>query len=317
MSKLVRKLDADMRKDLINYRENGLKLGWYSGFQSLYEHWTLKRGSTTYILAAPASGKSTFATEIAINLAKYEGLKIMIFSPESGTARDIYSEILWGVLREPFIRHDESKATKSKIEKAMDFVSKHFVVLDNMQRDLNEQLYFDAIREYQEESGEKVDVAILDSVSDVEMSSTAHRDLALSSFLTKMRNLSSHYGVHSILTFHTASLPVMEGKDIHGNKVRYYGKPTADNFFGGRSPYRKAFMLLSLWRSPNGVIDPSTGEPYPSNETHVDILKVKPKRLGKLGTVKLYYDVYANRYYEKDGDKKVFSYPQEPLKLEI
>jgi len=309
-------LDDNMKEQLLAYRKTGLQKGAWVGWQDLYDHWSIKRGSTTYILAAPASGKSTFTTEIIMNLAEFENQRIIIFTPETGSPREIFAELLWAKLKEPFVNFGGNKKSGREVEKAIDFISEHFVIIDNAQQDLNEQLYFRAIFDYQEATGNGLDVAVLDSVSDVELSGN-HRDLALGRFLTRMRNLSSANDIHTIMTFHTRTLPLTDGKKEDGSKTSYKAPPTLNNFAGGEMPSRKGFFILGLWRPPANVIDPETGFIFPRNETRIEILKAKPKAIGKLGVVKLYYDAFENRYYEEGIDgQRIPSYPKD-LTLQI
>jgi hypothetical protein len=50
--------------------------------------------------------------------------------------------------------------------------------------------------------------------------------------------------------------------------------------------------------------------PYEANQVEITIVKAKPKIVGKLGSVTLYYDKFMNRYYEKDAmGNKVFAGP--------
>ena len=68
-------------------------------------------------------------------------------------------------------------------------------------------------------------------------------------------------------------------------------------------------MILNVWRCPFGLED-SNGIPYETNQVEITIVKAKPKIVGKLGSVTLYYDKLSNRYYEKDAKgARLFAYP--------
>jgi len=71
---------------------------------------------------------------------------------------------------------------------------------------------------------------------------------------------------------------------------------------------RKGYMVLSLWRPPQELVNPDTGQHYARNETIIEILKVKPKIMGATGRVSLFYDNMSSRFYELDGiGNKLFS----------
>jgi len=69
-------------------------------------------------------------------------------------------------------------------------------------------------------------------------------------------------------------------------------------------------MVINVWRCPFGLED-ANGIPYEPNQVEITVVKAKPKIVGKLGSVTLYYDKLSNRYYEIDekGNKR-FSYEQ-------
>jgi predicted transcriptional regulator len=67
-------------------------------------------------------------------------------------------------------------------------------------------------------------------------------------------------------------------------------------------------MVMSLWRPPVELINPDTDQPYERNETIIQILKVKPKIMGAVGRISLFYDNMSSRFYEKDAfGNKLFS----------
>ena len=306
-------LDSDMRKALMVRRKTGLKKGMWAGWRELYDLYTVKRGSTTYIVAPPTVGKTAFIYEITMNLAEYENCKVCIFTPETGSPLDVYNELLWAYLRQPFLKHEQGTATQAQIKKALDFISEHFFILDPMHADLDENMYFEGIRDLQEKKNIKIDIAVIDPITDMDIDGAA-RDLALGKFLTRVRKFSSSYDIHTIVAFHTRAMGMIEGKDVFGKKRRYYPPPTMGDVAGGEMASRKGMFIIGLWRPPYQVIDPETGEQYIPNETRVEILKAKPKAVGKRGIVNIYYDVYSSRYYmmKENGKEKIteWSYPK-------
>ena len=303
-------IDEPMEEQLITLRNNGLKKGAYCGWESLYEYYSLKEGSTTYIVAPPAVGKTSIISELTMNLSEYEGWKWVIFSPEVGSPKDLFAELLWVKLRKPFLKYDKNKdAKEDEVKAAIKFVKEHFFIIDPIHSELNEHVYFKTIRDIQDKYNVKINGTVIDPVTDFDISGN-QRDLALGRFLTSIRKFSSSYGIHSILAFHTKNMGYVTGKTIDGEERRYLPPATMFDVAGGEMASRKGMFILSLWRPPYGIIDPETNLPYPTNETRVNILKAKPKSIGKIGTIKLYYDALSSRYYELNGDNKVYSHPQ-------
>lgn len=308
---IIFELDASMEERLLTLRRDGLKKGAYCGFPSLFEHYSLKEGSTTYVVAPPYSGKSVFINEIMMNLAEFEDWKWAVFSPETGSPRDLFAELLWVKLRKPFMLNDELNASEEEVKLAMDFVQEHFYILDPMHVDLNERLFFESIKEVEKTYKIKINGAIIDPITDLSMDIAQRQDLVLGGFLTRVRKFSSSYNIHTIIAFHTSAMGFTSGKSITGETVRYLPAPTMFDVAGGQMASRKGMMILSLWRTPHNVIDPVTGMPFENHEMRVLIQKSKPKTVGKVGEIKLFYDRWSSRFYEKSeySDEKTFSHP--------
>ncbi len=314
---IIHPLDGEIRKNLLSLRKNGLKKGMWSGWDELYNHYTVKEGGTTYVVAPAAVGKTAIVYELTVNLAQFEGCKVCIFTPETGSATDVYNELLWAYLREPFYKHADGHATDKQVKDALDWMSEHFYVIDPMHQDLTASSYFQAIEQLQEERKISIDIAVIDPITDMDIYGEGARDLALGGFLTRVRKFSSSYKIHTFVAFHTKAMSLVEGKRVDGSKVRYYPPPTMADVAGGEMAARKGLFIMGLWRPPANVIDPETGEPFLRNETRVEVLKAKPKALGKQGVVKLYYDTYSSRYYSLDNNnEKIWSYPK-PINIDI
>ena len=129
--------------------------------------------------------------------------------------------------------------------------------------------------------------------------------------LTKVRKHSADNNYHTIVTVHTKH---QQAKYKSG--IPYVDKPTMNDIAGGMQWSRKGMMILNVWRCPFGLED-ANGVPYEGNQVEISIVKAKPKIVGKLGSVTLYYDKLSNRYYEKSpSGQKVFAYP-DPNKPEV
>jgi hypothetical protein len=300
---------GDYKSQLKDLRQNGLKKGSPTGFEELYEHYSVKKGSTTYLIASPAVGKSSILYEILINLAQFEGWKIAIFSPEGGSPTDLFAEMLWAYLRKPFLKNDVVNATEKETEEAYAFMEKHFYIIDSGLKDLNAESYYRAIKDIELEDGVKIDGCVIDPIVELNINPDNKReDLALGSFLTKVRKFSSENNIHTWIAVHTRQMQLTAKKQENGDTLYYYPQPTFFDAAGGQMYGRKGYMILSLWRPPQGLLNPETEAPYDKNETVIEILKVKPKVMGKVGKISLFYDAWSSRFYEKpDGVTKQFS----------
>ena len=71
----------NVKGELDKLRDKGLERGAYIGFSWEYLPYSVLLGSTTYIGAAPASGKTEFWFEILIKLSHIHGWNHVIYSP--------------------------------------------------------------------------------------------------------------------------------------------------------------------------------------------------------------------------------------------
>ncbi len=314
--KVIHPINDEIRTNLLSLRKNGLKKGRWAGFADLYEHYSVKEGGTTYFVAPPAVGKTAITYELTMNLAEFENCKVAIFTPETGSAVDVYNELLWAKLREPFLKHNGGKKTDKEVNEAIDWMAEHFFVIDPMHQDLTANSYFKAIEDLESENDIKIDIAVIDPITDMDIYGEGARDLALGNFLTRVRKFSSAYKIHTFVAFHTKAIALTEGVDVNGNKVRYYPPPQMSDVAGGEMASRKGLFILGLWRPPHNVIDPDTDEVFAPNETRIEVLKAKPKALGKVGKISLYYDVYSSRYYQLGENNKPIWSKAVPYNLE-
>jgi hypothetical protein len=303
---------GEMEEELFKMRNEGLKKGAWTGFSELDKLWTLKAGYQTFLIAPPHAGKSSFINEIVINLIEFSKWNVVIWSPETGSARDVYNELLWTKCRKPFIKNKAGiNSTDEEAREAIHELSNKVKVLDFGMQGVTVDMIFHQVARFIDE-GWKPDLVIIDPFADLLTSSSKglRDDLAIAEFTSKLRRYSSNYSVHTLLAIHTKVMDKKDGKTISGEKVSYFPKPTMNDIQGGTMFARKGFFIVSLWRPTEGLPKGEDGEYYQGNETVVCVVKAKPKMAGSLGECSLYYDKIANRYYEShdSGYTKTWAY---------
>lgn len=297
---------SDVEDKLFELRNNGFKKGSWTGFNSLYKHYSCKKGSYSIIYAAPHMGKSQFTFEIAMNLAEFSGKKVAVMSPETGSVRDVYAELLWMYLRKPFIKNDVSYASDEEIAKGLKFVSDHFFVIDSGLDDMSVKGFFRQVDKIQQEQDVKIDVCMLDPYTEFvsEGEGEFRDDQRVGHDLNTIRKMSSAFDLHSILTMHVAKPQL---RVVEGYKLPMIPDPT--EIAGGQNSFRKGFMMASVHRMDK--INPDTGEYFDGHakgKLLFTVSKAKPKAVGQLGTIEMYYDKLANRYFVWDEEKKSRQY---------
>jgi len=297
----------DVMDSLTTLRREGVKKGAWTGFDSLFDKYSVKKGSTTYIYAGAHQGKSQFGFELMMNLSEYSGWKWAVYTPETGSPTEVFAELLWVYLRKPFLINDHLTATDEETAKAMDFVNKHFYLIDSGLQDLSVEGFYTAVEQIEEDNFITIDGCMVDPFTEIktDISAGVRDDIAIGTVLTKIRKHSAEKDYHTIVTVHTKH---QQAK--YKNGVPYVDKPTMNDIAGGMQWSRKGMMVINVWRCPFGIED-NNGIPYEANQVEITVVKAKPKIVGKLGTVTLYYDKMKNRYYELDSQgNKRYAYSQ-------
>jgi hypothetical protein len=297
----------ELRDSLTTLRNEGVKKGAWTGFNSLFDKYSVKRGSTTYIYAGAHQGKSQFGFELMMNLAQYSGWKWAIYSPETGSPTEVFAELMWVYLRKPFLVNDKVTATDEETEAALQFINSHFYIIDSGLQDLTIEGFYTAVEKIESDNFIKIDGCLVDPFTEIktDVSQGVRDDIAIGQILTKVRKHSADKDYHTIVTVHTKH---QQAK--YKNGVPYVDKPTMNDIAGGMQWSRKGMMVINVWRCPFGLED-GNGIPYEPNQVEITVVKAKPKIVGKLGSVTLYFDKLSNRYYELDekGNKR-FAYAQ-------
>jgi hypothetical protein len=297
----------DVRDSLNTLRNEGVKKGAWTGFDSLFDKYSMKKGSTTYIYAGAHQGKSQFGFELMVNLAQYSGWKWAVYTPETGSPTEVFAELLWVYLRKPFLVNEHIMATDEEKEEAMSFINEHFYLVDSGLQDLSIEGFYTAVEQIEEDNFITIDGCMIDPFTEIrtDITSGVRDDIAIGQVLTKVRKHSAEKNYHTIVTVHTKH---QQAK--YKNGIPYVDIPTMNDIAGGMQWSRKGMMVLNVWRCPYGLED-ENGVPYEQNQVKITVVKAKPKIVGKLGSVTLFYDKMKNRYYEKDSQgKPQYAYPQ-------
>jgi len=297
----------DVRDSLNTLRNEGVKKGAWTGFDSLFDKYSMKKGSTTYIYAGAHQGKSQFGFELMVNLAQYSGWKWAVYTPETGSPTEVFAELLWVYLRKPFLINEHIMATDEEKEAAMAFINEHFYLVDSGLQDLSIEGFYTAVETIEDDNFITIDGCMIDPFTEIrtDITSGVRDDIAIGQVLTKVRKHSAERNYHTIVTVHTKH---QQAK--YKNGIPYVDVPTMNDIAGGMQWSRKGMMVLNVWRCPYGLED-ENGIPYEQNQVKITVVKAKPKIVGKLGSVTLFYDKMKNRYYEKDSQgKPQYAYPQ-------
>jgi hypothetical protein len=284
-----------MESEILAFHKSGIQRGEYVGFESLDALYTKKKGSMTFILASPHSGKTEFNLELLLNLSIKHNERHVIFSPETGDYKDLAKELISKYVRKPFFDNDVNGCTEADIYNAIGFLNDKFFIVDNDENSFSFDDIINQTKILETENRIKIDNILFDPYNEVKHNMSefgSRQDLYIEDAVGKLRRYAKKENKHIFICMHP-----QDQQPITENGVTYYPPPHPRQSAGGQSFFRKAMVFIILWRPPVGFND-KDGQPYKENETHVIIAKAKPKGSAKLGMCKLFWDWKKNRFYE-------------------
>lgn len=261
---------------------HGFQRGVLTGWPVLDEYYTVKPGEMTLVSGIPSHGKSTFLTNLIVNIARKESWKIGIFSPENQPISRHIAHMSQIYTEKPFdIKHAE-RMTKGMLEYAKDWCQRHFVFLSPK----DDELKFDSIMKKSVICCLKHGIKglVLDPWNEVDhtrpmgLSETEY----ISKCLTKIRYFARTYKVHVWLIAHPTKL--MKRQD------GTYPIPTPYDISGSAHFRNKADCCICVWRD----LDLESTRKY---ETDIYVQKIRFHEVGKIGKVTLTYNPLLQNYY--------------------
>jgi hypothetical protein len=298
MYKKLTDLNAEMFSIRYEKDTRGKSIGWDWDMLPL----TIKEGTTTYIGAAPASGKTELWFEILINLSCLHGWNHVIFSPETGNSAEIFSELCYKFIGKPYVQGQNSMTNSEQVSAEM-FINQHFIVIDPIDEDLTITKFYDLVDEIERKEQITIHTTTIDPWNELTeeyiASDLGREDKYLSRILGQARKNARKTNRHNCIINHVRDQPMITAMSIAGTELRYFPIPTARDFAGGQVWFRKGLSVLIPWRPPYGLPN-ADGSGAEKNEVHLKVAKSKPKGVSKNGVYKLFLDVDRYQYYMLD-----------------
>ena len=281
------------------YKEGNPK-GCDTRFNVGRKYMSYRKKYTTYVFAAPTSGKTEFCFSEMVYLSERYGWKWGVYSIESGEPQYILGQVASVYIGKKYSSEDVSlRMSPQEKSRAIEFYKKYFFVIDplfNGVKDVVDEEYVIRESKYIEEfENIKLDGLYIDPVTELDDSSSQRIDQFIKRVNRTMNDDAKANNRHNILVYHVAGQAPVLDKDTGKT---YFPEPHPREMAGGQNPYRQGHQIVSVFRPTAGMVDKLTGYEYLENETHIIIHKDRPTGIGRKGRYKLYFDRNSNRYYE-------------------
>ncbi len=288
----------DCRDEVKRLYEQGRPTGFATGWDSLTELYRPRLGDMTVLLAIPGAGKTSWMAALMVNMARLHGWVFAVFPAENLPAAEYISMLLEIYTGKPFNGSDQGpeRMTPQEREDGLDWLQRHFIILDPGDDDCDLDRLLDLARTYCLRRGIKGLVIDPWNELDHKQPSNQTQTQYISSSLRKIRRFSKSFNIHTFIIVHPTKLT----KDKEGN----YPVPTLYDADGSAAWRNKCDAGIVLWRN------------YANDLAPIDVLiqKIRWRWAGRLGKAQLWFDRWSGRYGEQPF---VWSLPDEPALIEM
>ena len=266
----------DYEQQIIDMYNGVQESHWSTGYQHFDKHLKIKTGQLNIVTGTPGSGKSELIDDIMINTVMKDGVKWAVFSPENYPPKVYFRK-----LSEKYEGQNFNDFNEATLKNSIDELSNNIhLIVDNDKDDVTLDYLFERIRTLVFRQGIKG--VIIDPWNEISHNIGSREDQYLAKELRKIKRFIRKYDLSMWVIAH----PKNPSRDSNGN----YNKITAYDIAGGYTWNAKADNILSVWRDRQDNKKP----------VEVDVLKIKYKTDGQLGTCKFWYQ-YATGKFKSCG----------------
>lgn len=256
------------------------------GMEGLDDIYKIMTGTFHVVTGIPNHGKSLMLDQIILNLARNEGWKFAIFSPEHSTSMHI-RRMVQMYCRKGFDEGFDNRMSRKELLDAMSFIDKHFFFIETKDAVPEIDLIIDIARSSVLKHG--VNGVIIDPYNEVNASREGNKreDEHIRDFISKCKRFARNYEVTMWVVAHPTKLP----KSTDGS----YMPPSAYDISGAAHWHNQADAVLTIHRD------------FDDNSTKIITRKIREQDLyGKIGEVKYFYDndqrIFIQRSMDDDWD---------------
>ena len=273
---------SDLRDKVAEIYKSGNPSGVSTGFIGLDPLYTILPDCLTLLTGIPSHGKSEWLDAVMVNVAQKEHWKFLVCSPESHPVEQHIIRLAAKYIGKPFddIKgHD--RMSEAEAEVAMAWINKYFnFISPKSTEDLNIEKVI-SIAEMVARR-ERIHGLVVDPWGDMiqQRINGMNETQYVSESLLRIRQFSRRFSVHVFLVAHP--------RILQRNEDGTYPIPGPYDISGSAHFRNKSDAMLCVWRDDT---------PDAKDESsYIHVQKVKNRRVGRIGVVKLTFDKPTGRY---------------------
>lgn len=262
------------------YYRSRIQRGPSTGWRSLDEYYSPRKGEWTVVTGIPGHGKTNWLDALIINLIYSEGWKFGIFSAENRPPQRHLVSLLSKLIGSPFWEGPTARMTEFELEKGMEKLDQHISFIDPKEDHMTLPWILDMAAYLADVN--HIDGLVIDPYNELDHSRPAGMTETeyISDFISRIRRFASKHSVHVWMVAH----PMKLFRDKEGK----YPVPTLYDISGSAHWRNKADMGVCVWRD----LENDDGL------TNIHVQKVRFRENGRLGCVALRFDKPTGRYFD-------------------
>lgn len=307
----------DVSDTLDDLYANGFTKGVSTGWSKFDNYYTVLLGYFTILYGAPYTGKSAWLFALQVNLSKLHGYVHAIISPETGSARDVYTKLIQIYAGKDLTKTFNNQMSNEVFQEAKAWVNKHFIVIDyeDTGADLSLEELFLYIQILERKLNVKIHTVTCDPLIEFKFDEAVRDDTFWNRQLRIVRVQAKQNSWHIFLVNHIIKQNRI-GIDDYGDSIYPIPDPTQMN--GGQTFYRKGFQILGFYRhifdkdlTLSMTLKALGNKLVFWNSLFVRVQKSKPEGVGRIGEIEFSYDPATHQYRDPEGGRFINPKPIE------
>jgi len=271
---------SDVFSKLQDHRNNYHNKGKYLGWDCLHEHYSMQLGNVTDWTGYPMSGKTQVLMELLLNTSMWYGWRHLVYFPDVGNNVEIIADLIHKKTGKTFDPLQENAITDTEISQELEWICHHFKVLTKkeVKAKMTPFEFWDMAAELKKTEG--LETASIDSWKD--MSHPYHEYGGYATYLEVVLPYRNQIAEDNELHLHTIIHPKLTEKENGKRKP-----PVPYDLKGGSEWFNSGKSMITVHR--------------PSLEDNLAVInfnKIKPRAIGKIGSIELRFDLNTFTYYQ-------------------
>jgi hypothetical protein len=272
----------DISTELSQYHALGAKEGLDLGFDCMEGYYSMREDGCTDWTGIPQSGKTELLLECLFNTAQFKGWKHLLLVPDIGSAIEVMAILIHKHTGKTFDKKYINRIELAEAFNSAAWLLEHFHIMEKTDHKakITPVQFWEYAVEYKKKHG--INTATIDSWKDIDHNYSDYGGnyaMYLSSILPIRNQLAEQHKIH----FHTVIHPKTPRRDKNGDIIH----PQVDDMEGGAQWNISGKSIISVHRPT-----------FDAKHADVQILKAKPKIVGKRGIFTINFDPATSRYFE-------------------